>query len=197
VFAYFSLAAPVWRLIGANFLMFLTIVGIAIGLTLVCSLVIAGASAVLSQGLTILIGVLIGIAAYCGFIYIMVRWPFFIAPVVVAEDHIGLRRAWQLGHGNFWRIFAIVIVVYLPVSFAGGILTQIIMAIFGGPVDFNNFPDHPTQEQVAQALHQLVTAVLPAVGISMLLQMIALAGVSNGAQALAYRQMTAPQPEGN
>jgi hypothetical protein len=197
VFAYFSLAAPVWRLIGANFLMFFAITGIGIGLTLACSLVIAGANAVLSQGLTVLIGVLLGIAGYCAFIYIAVRWSFFIAPVVVAEGRIGLARAWHLGHGNFWRILAIAIVVYLPVSFAGGLVTQVVIGLFGGPIDLNNFPDHPTGTQVAEALHQLFTAILPAVGISMLLQMIAMAGVSNGAQALAYRQMTTPQPEGH
>jgi hypothetical protein len=44
----------------------------------------------------------------------MARLFFFIAPVVVAEEQIGLVRAWELGGGNFWRMFATAFVVFVP-----------------------------------------------------------------------------------
>ena len=190
VFAYFSLSGPVWRLIGASFLFSLAAIAICIGLILACTLIIVGAKAVLSEGLTVLIGILAGVAAWCGFLYVIVRWSFFIAPVVVAENRIGLGHAWHLGRGNFWRIFAIVIVVYLPISVVGGMLTQVLLPLFGGATNLNNLPDHPTAAQIGAALHQLFVGLLPASGISTLFQSIALAGATNGAQALAYRQMT-------
>jgi hypothetical protein len=172
-------------------------IGISIGVTLACGLAIAGASAILSKDMATLIGVVLGITGWCGFLYVIFRWSFFIAPVVVAEGRIGLGRAWQLGRGNFWRIFAILLIVSLPISVAGGILSQVFLPMFGGMGDFSHMPEHPTDAEVWAAMHQLLTAVLPALGISALIQTIALSGVTNGAQALAYRQLTYAQPQIN
>jgi hypothetical protein len=197
VFVYFLLDETVWRLIAANLLLFAAIIGIMIGVVLACALSIVAAKALLSPSLAILIGVLVGGTAYCAFFYIVIRWAFLIPPVVVAEGHIGLRRAWQLGRGNFWRIFAVMIIVYLPISIVGGMLSQIFLPMFGGTTSFTNLPPHPTTAQAWQAIHLLLLATLPATAISAVAQMIALAGVSNGARALAYRALSGTLPPAN
>jgi uncharacterized membrane protein len=196
VFVYFLLDETVWRLVAANLLFFAAIIGIMIGVVLACTLSILAARALLSPSSAVLIGVLVGGTAYCAFFYIVIRWAFLIAPVVVAEGHIGLARAWQLASGNFWRIFAILILVTLPISIVGGMVSQIFVTMVGG-TSLTDLPQHATTAQTWAAIHQLLFAALPATVISSVAQMIALSAVNNGARALAYRELSGTQPPGN
>ena len=190
-FVYFSLGAPVWRLIGANFLIWLALLVLGGLLTAICAGVIAGGDGIaMNKGLMILLDAIVIIASVCFFVYVAIRWTFFIAPVIVAEDHLGLGRAWQLGRGNFWQILAVVIVVYLPISIVGSIVAQIVISVIGGS-SLVTLPDHPTAEQIAAMVHQLFITMVPAFGIASILQMIALLGAFSGAQAIAYREVTA------
>jgi hypothetical protein len=54
------------------------------------------------------------LASFCVYIYVLVRLTFLLIPVVVAENRIGLKRSWQLGRGNFWRMFAILLSILIP-----------------------------------------------------------------------------------
>ena len=49
--------------------------------------------------------------AFVAFYYVYLRLWFFLAPVVVAEKHIDLRRGWRLAKGNVLRILVIVLAV--------------------------------------------------------------------------------------
>ncbi|HEY4125669.1 MAG TPA: hypothetical protein VGM36_13710 [Rhizomicrobium sp.] len=123
---YFSLGKPVWKLLAAFILVILLMIAFvavfAVGALLIGMVVAAltgvkpgvkptgGAAALLGIGAFILFAVV-----YCGFIYGLVRQTFFLTPVVVAEDRIGLGRAWKLGRGNFWRMFVILVAVFGPI----------------------------------------------------------------------------------
>ncbi len=114
-FFFFSLGAPVWRMLGAYFLAIVALIFISVitvGITTV--LCIAAIHYVQHFG-GIAIAVVLGTAAFCWIVYACVRLTFFLPAVVVAEQDIGLIRSWELGGGNFWRIFAVAFVVFVPV----------------------------------------------------------------------------------
>ena len=117
VFVFFSLSAPVWRMIGAYFLLVLFVWGVALAL----GFGIAGIAFLLSKISSALQGLVTTVlvcAAVIWGIYAIVRVQFFLPAVVVAESHIGIRRSWHLGRGNFWRIVGIMLLAILPATSA-------------------------------------------------------------------------------
>ncbi len=105
-FCYFSMGAPVWRMIGATFLALLAYIVIVI-VTIGITAALAVAATKFGPHFGEAIAVILGIIASFWAIYAAVRLFFFLPAVVVAEEQIGLVRAWELGGGNFWRIFAV------------------------------------------------------------------------------------------
>jgi hypothetical protein len=122
VWFYFSLGQPVWRLIGSFLLL---IVAIIVGwLAVVLGMIIIGFvlgliaklvnNSIFGTGTAILTG-LAGIVLWCGYFYSLVRLTFLLTPVVAAEEEgFALARSWTLGKGNFWRMFAVLLAVFLP-----------------------------------------------------------------------------------
>jgi hypothetical protein len=127
IYFYFSLGKPIWRLAGAFLLFFLLMIAIvvvfAIGGILI-GMVVASATGVApgtppakSASFTLGLAVVgIGAVAYCAFIYWIMRQSFLLTPVVVAEERIGLGRAWKLGRGNFWRMLVITLAIVGPIA---------------------------------------------------------------------------------
>ena len=116
-FVYFSLAMPVWRMIAMWLLVLLVMIVITVGGVLGLGVIAALSATLLSASKG---AVAIGIAVcalffYGALIYIIVRLTFLIAPVAVVEKKIDLARGWQLTRGNFWRIFAIGFLIFLPI----------------------------------------------------------------------------------
>jgi len=126
VYIFFSLGGQVWRMIGAYILLLLLLwaatIAIAIGIGVV-SFVLSKSAPAVQLPVTAL---LTCIAVLWG-IYAVVRVQFFLPAVVVGENHIGLRRSWNLGRGNFWRIVGIVIVIVLPIGVVHSILTNVLL----------------------------------------------------------------------
>lgn len=142
---YFSLAKPVWRLTGAFLLAFLiAIAGYAVMLLLPFSLVLLLRSA----HLPLIAGLLVAavfVAALCAYLYGMCRLMFLLAPVVVAEQRTGLQRSWALGRGNFWRIFAVTLCIFLP--FAGAEILFVFSYLMHGLPPLQ--PPYATPDQIA------------------------------------------------
>jgi hypothetical protein len=120
-FLQFPFGAATWRLLASYLLLCLAIVAVYVAIliaTLIGGLALGlaassgkGAATTLVVGIVGFLGI---VAAFCAIIYIVVRLSFLIAPVVVAERRISLMRAWLLTHGNFWRIFIILLSVVIP-----------------------------------------------------------------------------------
>jgi hypothetical protein len=76
-------------------------------------------------------------AGFAVLIYVMVRLTFFLPAVVVVEKRVGLRRAWTLARGNFWRMFAVWVAVILPVLIAFAAVEQFTLKylseLYGAP----------------------------------------------------------------
>lgn len=121
---FFSLGKPVWRLIGAYLLVALIFIGVEIVLGIGLAIISAIAGAVVGatagandEAITrtfLLIGFLIFAIIFAVMMYVFTRLTFLLPSVVVAERRTGLGRAWSLGRGNFWRMFAILLAVMLP-----------------------------------------------------------------------------------
>lgn len=136
-FVYFSLAAPVWRLIGAWLLFVLVMILIYIGLIiLIVIIAVGGGLAVkaaafspgahaIAAGLLALFCLLLFLGAL---IYTMARLTFLIPPVVVEENKVDLARGWILTRGSFWRICCIGLAIFIPLILIQGV---IVVSVYG------------------------------------------------------------------
>src|SRR5262249_26413931 len=140
-FFYAGFGAAELRVIVGYFAFILLFVVIVIGLVL--GTVLAGrvGTAVLGAALSaahvdpavsrLVIGLAVFallLAAWLALILIFVRLTFLFLPVTVAEKRIGILRSWELTQGNFWRIFLIAVLVFLPL---GILLTAAFVAWLG------------------------------------------------------------------
>lgn len=196
-FFYFSLGAPVWRMIGATFLAVLALIFIGLLTTgVTVALGIAAYKYVAHFGTAI--AVVLGIIAACWFIYAVVRLVYFLPAVVVAEERIGLGRSWELGGGNFWRIVAVSFVVFVPVAIGFGIVQNAIVGPFILPHDFSQHlkagatPGEIAQayEDVLKAFLQQIHTVLPFFIVFSVVRDLVFLGLGNGAIAKAYLGVT-------
>jgi hypothetical protein len=192
VFVFFSLGSQVWRLVGAYFLLGLLFYGVAI----VLALGVSGIWALLSRysaPVAAPVAVILAIAAGLWCIYAFVRTYFFLPAIVVAENHLGLRRSWHLGYGNFWRIVGIFLVTYLPVAFAAQIVLSTVVQLAVGPIAVAAQAGAHTPAD-AQKMMQEVLGLLYRVGPYFVgvqvVQMILLTGLKGGAIAEAYMAVT-------
>ena len=107
------------RVIGAAILWFLLFLAIYFGITLVSSLLIGGVTgALMGTGggdgfvLAAVVGFAMFLAIFGVVIYFSVRSLLFI-PMAATENRIALGDAWAATKGNFWRLFAVGLVLYL------------------------------------------------------------------------------------
>ncbi len=198
---YFSLGKPVWRWIGTLLLM---IVALFVGWLLILLADLAvGALLRLMIGGNAILGALLGLmiaiftlASLCLLFYGWVRLSFLFTPVIAAEEEgFALARGWTLGKGNFWRMFAILLVIFGPFLilefvFAFGFLLR------GLPT----LPPHASPAQTAafqaavngqmlnmmNSIHAYWYITYP-VGIAF---MVVFYGLAVGAQCFAYRALT-------
>lgn len=188
VYFFFSFDSQVWRMVGAYVLLVLLFwaltIGIAIGIALV-SAALAKALPAVQAPLTLLLAC---VAVLWG-IYAAVRLQFFLPAVVVAENRIGLRRSWDLGRGNFWRIVGIVIVIALPIGIVQSIFTNLLLqtSMTVNPATMM------TPEQVRAYFAATMSAagrVWPLLVLIELLYVVAVTGLGAGAIANAYNYVT-------
>ncbi|MED4164967.1 hypothetical protein [Halalkalibacterium halodurans] len=139
--------SPYWKMVGNTFLFGLVIMAIQFGMTLLTMLVVfvfmfLGVSLGAgfydldmigfdSHGLgmiftVIFIGLyyLLVFSVYVLYSFFMIRFGYFLPPVIFGEERIGLGRSWRLTEGSFWRIFAVYLVIALVCS-------VIILGIYG------------------------------------------------------------------
>lgn len=183
VYVFFSLGRPVWRMAGALFLSILVIFILAMITTAVGIAVWFAAGSL--GGAMWLVRVLVVAAGACFLIYVALRLLFFLPAVVVAEETLGIERAWILGGHNFWRILIVAIAVFVPIAIAFHLLSW---AIFGPSVSL------PTGHLGTRALLRTLFLQFGALGIFGLLfqivERIILLGVLNGAVGKAYLAVT-------
>lgn len=186
VFIYYSLGAPVWRMLGASVLLTLIFVGIIIAAIAVCAGTIAFCGSYLQQPGRGLVDTVVVTTAILATIYAMIRFFFFLPAVVVAEERIGLGRAWELGRGNVLRIIVVVLAISLATQFVFGTLTSAIMPMGSFP----RFGDHVVPQDVINWEMNMLHTTGPWLLVIWVLQSIVTAALLAGAAAFAYRKVT-------
>lgn len=182
---YFSLGAPVWRMAAAIFLAGLIFV---IAIVVIAIAGVAGGYAAFQR-----LGAAPGIAAVAAIaiiavfliFYTGVRLFFFLPAVVVAENRIGIGRAFALSSGNFWRAIVVWLAISAPVWFVVGIALQasvlpVVMAHIG------QIPRHPTIDQVRPLIRAIVQ-MLPVILSVAVVAGIAVRAFLAGAIGSAYK----------
>lgn len=185
---HFALGPPEFRLFGALVLFVLVLMAMAVGIGIL-GLVSAGLGAATGKGPLVALGLAILIfAAVLGFVYAILRLAFVLVPVTVAEEHVSLTRAWLLTQGNFWRIFAILAAVMLPVY----LIHLIGLVSIIGPGLFAPLPsDTAAAQQAIAGRFALIGQHMPAyLGLTLILAPFGI-GLSIGASAFGYRALTA------
>lgn len=109
---WFSLSGPVWRMAAASFLVAIVVTVVTVLAALVCVAIWSAVGTLATAGLIRVLAVASTIAII---VYVSLRLTFFLPAAVVAENSLGLERAWVLGGHNFWRIVLVMLAVVLPV----------------------------------------------------------------------------------
>jgi hypothetical protein len=119
---YFPIGKKMWRLLGGFVLAALAIIGLIAAFVLAGYLLLLPVGGVLTvsapraaKAVIRLAAAVVILAAYGGLIFLAVRFLFVLAPVNIAEQRLGVGRAWLLSRGNFWRAFLIVLAILIPV----------------------------------------------------------------------------------
>jgi len=132
------------------------------------------------------------LAAY---LFLKVRFGFFLAASAAAEEHVTLGRAWTLSRGNFWRLALVSLAIAVPASLALSAAIYVIEGDSLGDVLRTGWTGIPSEGM--RALYQLQydhAVALAGVGA------VALAAISAlfaGASAAAYQAVreAAEMPE--
>lgn len=129
-FVYFRFGADELRLL-AGFVIVVLILFVALVLASVVAAVVGiaamhGAAQQNPSAMAGLVGPIM-LVLYLIALYFVVRFSFFLPAVVVAEKRIGLGRAWELSKGNFWRIFAIGLLIWIPIIVVEVVLLGVIL----------------------------------------------------------------------
>jgi hypothetical protein len=209
-FVYFSVGLSIWRFIASWLLVIVAMVVLLVATAIVAGILFALGGIVLGhvlQGAAAEIAGVLAVAIfilffYAAAIFLAVRLTFFIAPVVVAERKIDLARAWQLSHGNFWRIFIVALALFIPLIVA----VVAVMAALYGSVLFHVFAIvssgvHGAQESVLQTQIQAWSEAMRVQGLVIWPYYAAFQlvfgtfsyGLLYGASAFAYREVQ-PSP---
>jgi len=184
-FFYFSLDAAFWRLL----LAYLLTVVIAIA----GSILIAIVAGILGVVFAPLAGLVVIVALF-GMVYVMLRLTFLQAPLAVAEERQTVRRSWSLGKGNFWRIFAILLGILIPMA----ILQLVIQISMFSSLAIVPPPENASPAEAAAFMVQMasqIAALAPILIPIAILFYSAMIAMIVSASAFAYRSLV-PAPEG-
>ncbi|HJS44992.1 MAG TPA: hypothetical protein VJ753_01205 [Rhizomicrobium sp.] len=187
----FPFGKDMWRLLGAFIVAGLAIVAMLIAFALATGVLsfLLSAMGIGKTMLAILIGLLFAIG-YGGTIFVIFRFLFLLAPVNIAEQHLGIGRAWQLSQGNFWRSFLIALAILLPMIV---VEYAVIFAAIGlPPMPHGEGPqafEARRMEWNIAILQAMVTHWYIALPLFTLFMVVYLGAIC-GAQAFAYRKLT-------
>lgn len=116
----FPFGKPMWRLLG-GVLTTMVIIAVVSTLAFAVLMIIPVVFSLLTKnqaahaGAATMLAALVTTIFFCVLLFLSIRFLFLLAPVNVAEQKLGVKRAWQLSAGNFWRAFLITLAIALPV----------------------------------------------------------------------------------
>ena len=198
VYLWFGVAEA--RLVAVYFLLLIALIALMFAGMLVFGVLAALATAIPVLGIVVGIGAFVAVLAF----FWMILRLTLIPAVVVAEKSLGVERSWELMKGNALRLFAVILLVFLPFAL---LTSGVAFAILGN--DFPPFPHipglggdtaKPTPEEIRAVMEHWQAGFLKSIRahwtefsvmgfVSNLIQLALWAGVSGSAYtALAGEQ---------
>lgn len=186
---YFPFGKKLWRLIGGYLLTLMALFAMIL-LFVVVGVVLSFALKNLSTTAAALLAVAAILIAYCGAIFLAVRFLFLLAPASIAGQRLGVARSWLLTRGNFWRAFLVTLAIVIPVMILQYGL-QFALAGFppmlvGASAEAAKAARMAWNARMLDALVADWYITLPVFALILLLYL----GVGCGAQAFAFRKLT-------
>jgi len=149
-FVYLSVGVTELRVFGGYILLALISLVLVIALAIILGFVVAmvsksatGADPAAIFRMRAMIVPFATVGVLLSILYFLIRLSSFQSAVAVAEHRFGLWRSWALSRGNFWRLFAIVMAIGIPLMvlyvialafMMGPAFTKLIAAVPAGPV---------------------------------------------------------------
>ncbi len=140
-FGYLRLGADELRQLGLFGLIFVMAIGAYIAFFIVLIVVLIPVSMILggaqNTGASVMAGllaVLIGIGAFCAWIYLWVRLSL-ASPMTFVTRRVDLFGSWRLTRGQFWPLFgtyAVAVILAVIVSLLTTVVSMAVGALFGG-----------------------------------------------------------------
>ena len=149
LFVYLWLGGAEFRLIAVTILLVVAAIAGMIGVGLVIALLAAMAAAVPALGIVLGIGVVLLLPML---FWVIVRLSL-IAPVVVAENSLGVERAWALTKGNALRLFLAYFLALLPFA-----LISVFALLVALGADFPALPPFPSNAGDTEATRAAMAA---------------------------------------
>ena len=184
-FFYFSLDAAYWRLLLAYLLTILIAFGLALGVAIV-----VGLAAVAFPPLLVFVPLM----TLIGIVYVLIRLTFLQPPIAVAEERGVIRRAWELGKGNFWRMFTVLLGIIVPLVIVQFVLQIALYSSLG----ITPPPDGASPAEAAAFVAQIATEIIGVLPFLVPIAIVfysAMIAMIVSASAFAYRSLV-PAPEG-
>lgn len=178
---HFALGQPEFRVYGALLIIYFFI-GIA---------VLAQLEAQNAGGPAATLATFIALPAVVFVIFLAIRFGFILVPAIVAENRLDFARIWTMTRGNFWRIFAVVVAIVVPLWFvecAGA------FALMGKEIAAALPPPQTTDPQILQqhlaTLQDVVGRHMPQLMFIWLIMAPFSLGLTLAASASAYRALS-------
>ncbi|MFZ3587775.1 hypothetical protein ACOI1C_00580 [Bacillus sp. DJP31] len=125
-----------WPILGSNILYGLIIIGIVIVPIILVALVgVFGTAA--NPVVGILIAILLGLGFLVVLVYLLTRWSFYFASVVLENNAPGISRSWKLTRNRTWVIVGLYIVFSMITGGIGYAIQLTFGAILGNSVVMN------------------------------------------------------------
>ena len=83
------------------------------------------------NGILVVLGIVLGIAAFCAFVFVGVRLSLLV-PLAAAENRVAFGEAWEATKGRFWILLGLYVVVSLVTSIAAQVAQVFGVAISTG-----------------------------------------------------------------
>jgi hypothetical protein len=182
---YFSVDAAFWRLL----LAYLLTIVIGIGGAFLIMIVFGILLVVFAP-----LAVIVVIVGFFGLAYVMLRLTFLQPALAVAEERGIVGRAWSLGKGNFWRFFAVLLAIMIPMVILLGVIQ---MSLFSS-LAIVPPPENATPAEAAAFMAQMaaqIAALAPMLIPIAIVFYAAIIALVVSASAFAYRSLV-PAPEG-
>jgi hypothetical protein len=186
---------PMWRLMGGFLTALAAIAASGLAALLLVWLLSFGLDLILkaapaSRPVIAVIAGLLVLVFGCATFYLAIRFLFLLAPVNVSEQRLGVKQAWQLSAGNFWRAFLVTLSIAVPAAIVNDVYS---LWMAGSPyVAAGASKDAMQAAEMAWRITELNALAshwyftLPLMALLMLFQL----STGCAAQAFAYRALT-------